>query len=212
MEIRWEKEGRRVKGGTEGGWTKSVAAEKQVNRDNNDNDDAIDVVRDSDDDGQRNIDGMDGPFDTHQATFNRFIGYLRPKFTLTSVLRVQLRFTGSLCHNIFSSSDTSHHRSQRERERYLGGADGAIYPTGTMRYANERLWEGATPWKVWLVKGKWEGRGMRRKSKMTEERFTSTKRTNQARLLNCGEGDNIIGFTWAHLRDIDSCWNQCTVF
>ena len=53
-----------------GGGTKSVAAEKQVNRDNNDNDDAIDVVRDSDDDGQRNIDGMDdGPFDTHQATF-----------------------------------------------------------------------------------------------------------------------------------------------
>ena len=50
-----------------GGGTKSVAAEKQVNRDNNDNDDAIDVVRDSDDDdGQRNIDGMDdGPFDTN---------------------------------------------------------------------------------------------------------------------------------------------------
>ena len=86
---------------------KSVAAEKQVNRDNNDNDDAIDVKRDSDDDGQRNIDGMDGPFDTHQATFNRFIGYLRPKFTLTSVLGVQLRFTGSPCHKIFSSSDPS---------------------------------------------------------------------------------------------------------
>ena len=69
MEIRWEKEGRREEE------QKGVAAEKQVNRDNNDSDDAIDVVRDSDDDdGQRNIDGMDGPFDTHQATFNRFMG------------------------------------------------------------------------------------------------------------------------------------------